>query len=253
MTRTLLALAAFLPVLGACDDPAAPAATAGACEAVSFEGSNFTVCAARPGKQELRLVDLGKDGQALREFDRVATHLDKDRERVVFAMNAGMFDDSGRPIGLHIEKGRELKPLNRRDGPGNFHMKPNGVFFGDLRGWHILTTEGFAERRLGNLDFATQSGPMLVIAGALHPKISADGVSLQLRNGVGVDAGGTAWFAISDDPVSFGRFARLFRDRLKCDNALYLDGAVSRLWDPRTGRIDAGPPLGPIVVALETP
>lgn len=253
MTRTILALVALAILPGACDEPAAPAATAGACETVGFEGSNFTVCAARRGKQELRLVDLGKDGQPLREFDRVSTDLGADRERVLFAMNAGMFDDEGRPIGLHVEKGRELKPLNRRDGPGNFHMKPNGVFFGDALGWHILTSDGFAERRPRNLDFATQSGPMLVISGAIHPKIAPDGASLQRRNGVGIDADGTAWFAISDDPVSFGRFARLFRDRLACPNALFFDGAISRLWDPRSGRIDGGAPLGPIVVALETP
>jgi uncharacterized protein YigE (DUF2233 family) len=92
---------------------------------------------------------------------------------------------------------------------------------------------------------------MLIIANQLHPRIAPDGPSLQIRNGVGVAADGSAWFAISDDPVSFGRFARLFRDKLGCANALYLDGKVSRLWDPVAARKDGGAAIGPIVVALQ--
>ena len=92
---------------------------------------------------------------------------------------------------------------------------------------------------------------MLLIDGALHPRIAENGESLQVRNAVGVGLDGNAWFAISDEPVSFGRFARLFRDRLACPDALYLDGAVSRLWDPVSRRLDGGPPIGPIVVALQ--
>jgi uncharacterized protein YigE (DUF2233 family) len=166
-------------------------------------------------------------------------------------MNAGMFDEAGRPIGLYIEQGAEQHRINLRDGGGNFHLKPNGVFAVDEAGRVSITpSDGFARRPPPRVMWATQSGPMLVIAGRLHPRISADGESQLIRNGVGVAGPDTAWFVISDDPVSFGRFARLFRDGLHCSDALFLDGSVSGLWDPGAGRRDDGPPLGPMAVVF---
>ena len=172
-----------------------------------------------------------------------------DPHPIAFAMNAGMFDDRGQAIGLLVANGRQLHPLNRRSGPGNFHLMPNGVFYGDAEGWHLATTDAYsAAQPAGPISFATQSGPMLVVDGELNAAFSPDGDSRYVRNGVGIDPHGAAWFAISEEPVSFGRFARLFRDRLHCRQALYFDGYVSSLWDPATGRRDDAHPLGPIVV-----
>jgi prepilin-type processing-associated H-X9-DG protein len=53
---------------------------------------------------------------------------------------------------------------------------------------------------------------------------------------------------ISEAPVSFGKLARYFRERLETPNALFLDGSVSQLWDPARGRMDSGPELGPLIV-----
>ncbi len=53
---------------------------------------------------------------------------------------------------------------------------------------------------------------------------------------------------ISNGPVSFGKLARFYRDELNVKNALYLDGNVSALWNPATGRLDTGAPIGPIIV-----
>jgi uncharacterized protein YigE (DUF2233 family) len=164
-------------------------------------------------------------------------------------MNAGMFDEAGRPIGLYVEAGRERHRINLRPGPGNFHMLPNGVFAADAGG-HVSIVPSARYDPATRPRLATQSGPMLVIDGALHPQISADGASLYLRNGVGVADPDTAWFVISDVPVSFGRLARFFRDGLGCRNALYFDGAVSSLWDPAAGRMDETFPLGPMVAVF---
>lgn len=114
----------------------------------------------------------------------------------------------------------------------------------------IVPTEDYepvAETRL-----ATQSGPMLVIDGKVNPRFDADGRSRYVRNGVGVDGDGVAVFVISNAPVSFGKFARLFAGPLKCRNALYLDGAVSSLWDPANGRMDSLVPIGPMIVAVDS-
>jgi uncharacterized protein YigE (DUF2233 family) len=95
--------------------------------------------------------------------------------------------------------------------------------------------------------FASQSGPMLVIDGEIHPKFSVDGTSYQRRNGVGAPDPHTLVFAISEGSVNFHSFARLFRDHLDCDNALFLDGSISSLHATELSRSDGFFDLGPIV------
>ena len=184
----------------------------------------------------------------LRSFADVARKMDVNQ--VAFAMNAGMFDEDGRPIGSTIVKGKEVKALNLRDGPGNFHLKPNGVFIVTGGGTAMIArSDAIPEFRMAP-QLQTQSGPMLVIAGKLHPKLDHDGSSRLIRNGVGT-RDGKALFVISEDPVSLGKFARFFRDALKKPDALYFDGSVSSLWDPANGRQDSLSPLGPMIVVLK--
>jgi uncharacterized protein YigE (DUF2233 family) len=196
---------------------------------------------------------LDEGGTPLRSFEALEHRLGADSGRLLFAMNAGMYDDSGMPIGLHVEKGRERHKISRKDGPGNFHMKPNGVFAVAADGKVSITATDAWPRPGPAPAWATQSGPMLVIRGKVHPKIQPNGPSLHVRNGVGTADGRTAWFVISDQPVSFGRLARLLRDRLGCRDALYFDGAVSSLWDPAAGRRDSGFALGPMIAVFRRP
>jgi prepilin-type processing-associated H-X9-DG protein len=221
-----------------------------ACEFITFEGTRFTACRYRRGEDRIELL-LDPGGKPLRSLPALRQHLGEGAQTLRFAMNAGMYDGAGRPIGLYVEDGRERRALNRRDGAGNFHLKPNGVFTVDTDGRvAVLPSERY--RRSSKVAWATQSGPMLVIDGELHPRFSADGSSLHVRNGVGVGDPDTAWFAISEQPVSFGRFARLFRDRLGCANALFLDGSVSSLWDRPANRVDAYPALGPLIAVFKS-
>jgi uncharacterized protein YigE (DUF2233 family) len=218
-----------------------------------FEASAFTICPFETDRQELRLVFDDGRGRALRTFAALAHVLGADRRRLRFAMNAGMFDARGAPIGLFIADGRERRPLAVGVGGGNFYLHPNGVFSMDRDGaLHVETTGSYAARAPAPA-LASQSGPMLVIDGAVNPLFRADGASRYRRNGVGVIDSRRAVFVISDEPVSFGRLARFFRDRLGCVNALYFDGAVSSLWAPREGRRDAGADLGPMIAAFDRP
>jgi prepilin-type processing-associated H-X9-DG protein len=210
----------------------------------------FSVCRFDTAKDELRLAWRGRAGGALRSLAALEGELGKDARRVRFAMNAGMYDEAGAPIGLYVEHGKELKKLNLKSGPGNFHLKPNGVFAADADGRLSVTASSRFTNGVRAPQWATQSGPMLVIDGKIHPKFDANGRSRHIRNGVGVRDASTALFVISEEPVSFGRFARLFRDSLGCANALYFDGNVSSLWDPGSGRQDATSDLGPMVVVL---
>ncbi len=244
MRAVLALLLLSLTMLAACGNETG---RAGACVEHIFEGDEFTTCTYDPASQEFRLVWLSPSGVApYRSFRSLSA--DYHASTVAFAMNAGMYDATSAPIGLYIEKGRELRPVSTTDGPGNFHLKPNGVFWIDATGApHVTATDAYIALKPAPA-WATQSGPMLVIDGTLHPAFDADGASRNIRNGVGVDEGGKAWFVISEQPISFGKFARFFRDSLHASDALYLDGAVSSLWDPQAGRKDTSHPLGPIVL-----
>ena len=240
------ALLFLVLTLGGCGEPAAKA-PASACNDRTFESSVFTVCSLSGGKVEIRTSDQA--GVPYRGFAGLEQALGNRAGAVAFAMNAGMFDEGGRAIGLLIEDGRELKAVNRREGGGNFHLLPNGVF--------LVRTDGKAElvettafRPAQDIAFATQSGPMLVIGGKLHPRFEPDGRSRNIRNGVGIAPDGTPLFVISEGPVSFGKMARFFRDDLKTRDALYFDGSVSGLWDPANGRRDSHAPLGPMVLVF---
>lgn len=245
------AATAFL-FLAACSPDArqeAPSPPPPPCESATFEGTALTHCTATPGRHTVHAALGPKGGAPYRSLSQLAVNRPEKSHAVAFATNGGMFDEAGQPIGYYVEDGQRFHKLNRNEGYGNFHMMPNGVFYGDAGGhWAVRTSEDFAEHVSSRPDFGTQSGPMLVIAGKLHPKIDEDGQSLKLRNGVGVDAKGRAHFVISDEPISFGKLARYFRDALHCPNALFLDGSVSSLWDPEHGRVDGGPPLGPLIV-----
>ncbi len=217
-----------------------------ACAPKSFDDERFTVCAFDPRHDDIRLFWRGADGQAYGSFSALATALKTKGEDLVFAMNGGMFQEDLSPVGLFIEDRRKLRQANTRSGGGNFHMKPNGVFWiGDGVAGVAETTRFLASPPAAR--YATQSGPMLVIDGQIHPRIRPDGTSQKIRNGVGVRGDGSVVFAIAEGPVTFDAFARLFRDGLACRNALFLDGSVSSLFAPELSRDDELTKIGPIV------
>ena len=200
-------------------------------------------------------MDLSPDDtdQPYRSLGALARSMGEEEGNLALAMNGGMFDSEGRPIGYYVEDGMRLTVLNENEGPGNFHLLPNGVFFGETAEgpWRVRETGRFANEVEERPRFATQSGPMLVMNGELHPAFDTDGDSRKIRNSVGVDAAGRAHFIISEAPVSFGKLARLYRDVLKVNNALFLDGSVSQIWDPAKPRLDTGASIGPIILVTD--
>jgi uncharacterized protein YigE (DUF2233 family) len=215
-----------------------------ACSSLSFEGGSYTACEAK-AEHDLRLFLNGPNGP-YGDFAAVDAELAKSDEKLAFAMNAGMFHEDLSPVGLYVENGEELAPLVTSDGPGNFGLLPNGVFCIGQR-FSVIESRKFAKRR-PSCRYATQSGPMLVINGSLHPAFRPTSDSLNIRNGVGVSGDGqTAWFIISNGVVNFDSFARLFRDRFGTQDALYFDGSVSRLYAPELDRSGTGFDVGPIV------
>ncbi|MFN3959497.1 MAG: phosphodiester glycosidase family protein [Parvularculaceae bacterium] len=229
-----------------------------ACREETAGAARYAVCEFNPATDDIRLFLNGADGAPFAEFARVEDALRAQGKTLLFAMNAGMYHRDRTPVGLYVEDGTQLKKVSTADGPGNFHLKPNGVFWiseakeeGSPRLAIVETTDSFLAAA-HNIRYATQSGPMLVINGALHPKFLPHSTSFKRRNGVGVREDGTVVFAISDTAVTFHQFAAYFRDVLNCPNALYLDGAISRLYAPSLERDEQGLPMGPIVAVVAT-
>ena len=220
------------------------------CQDILYKDNTYTVCKAS-AHADTRLFLNRKTGKPLGSFEAIDAALAGEGKQLAFAMNAGMYHDDRAPVGLYIEEGVQTTPLNTKARDGNFGLVPNGVFYiADGRAG-LAETSVFAQIT-PEVDYATQSGPMLVIDGTLHPKFNVNGPSKKKRNGVGISKDGeTVYFVISEGFVNFHSFASLFRDHLKTPNALFLDGTVSRLYDRANERSDPGLPMGPMVGLVE--
>jgi uncharacterized protein YigE (DUF2233 family) len=174
---------------------------------------------------QVELLLLGQANPELRTLAAVRAAHEAAGRTWGMATNGGMFHAGERPVGLHVEAGHELAPLELGSGSGNFFMKPNGVFYLDAAGAHVVDSTAYQPE--GEVVLATQSGPLLVSRSALHPEFDPASTHLKKRSGVGVRDPSHVVFAISRAEVSFHAFATLFRDVLGCADALYLDGSIS--------------------------
>lgn len=229
----------------------ASSALPGPCRDLTFEAVAYVVCEMDPGRYA---VSLHRLDAAAKPYGSVVKFTDAMRAAgtpPLLAMNAGMYHKDLSPVGLFVENGHEEAPLNRDDAEGNFFLKPNGVFYVGADGKAgVLETGAFAAAKPAAV-YATQSGPMLVIDGELHPRFEPNGTSRYIRNGVGVRDSGAVVLAISRGEVSLGGFARLFRDALGCRNALFFDGAVSTLSNGTETIVGGSFPAGPIVAVRD--
>ena len=229
----------------------ASGAAAVECRDDSYDGNHYTICEVDAGREELRLFLRGPEGKPYGHFTPIEAELAQEGKSLAFGTNAGMYHADRSPVGLYVENGQQEMRLVPNAGPGNFGLLPNGVFcINDSRA-DVIETLRFRDQGKTCRD-ATQSGPMLVIDGELHPRFLPDSTSYYVRNGVGTSVDGQrAVFVISRNAVTFHQFGSLFRDYLKLPNALYFDGNISRLHAPQLGRSDAGFAMGPVVGVVE--
>lgn len=222
-----------------------------ACRTETVRDIAYDICTVDVTRGNLRLFLNGPSGEPYGRFGPLRRSVESGGKVLAFAMNGGMYHEDRSPVGYYVENGERVKKANTRPGPGNFHMLPNGIFWIEDGRAGVSETRAFL-RANDRPDFATQSGPMLVINGKLHPRFKVNSTSRKIRNGVGiVDGGKTAIFAVSRRTVTFHAFASLFRDHLKSNNALYLDGTISSLHAPQIGRSDVLFPMGPIIGVVE--
>ncbi len=185
-------------------------------------------------EQSLALYWLNDEGQTIETFNELKNHIDQNGDRLVYAMNAGMYLKDHSPQGLYIENEIIHKKIDTTTtGYGNFYLQPNGFFYltedGDA---HVTSTNELTD--LSNIKYATQSGPMLVIDGMIHPAFNEGSKNVHIRNAVGILPDGRLLLVISRDKMNFYDLASFYKQH-GCKNALYLDGFVSRIYDPANG------------------
>jgi uncharacterized protein YigE (DUF2233 family) len=220
------------------------------CAPYTYQDIEVIACRVDLREQRLRMFHLDETQRPLKYFSGVERFLEPRGERLVFAMNAGMYHSDFSAVGLLVSDGVELQPLNLADAVGNFFLKPNGVFLVTDSGAQILDSSRYRELR-ENVLVATQSGPLLVLDGTLHPAFDPDSASRFIRNGVGVLSAHEVVFVISEQAVTFYEFATLFRNGLGCKDALFLDASVSSLYSTSLQRRDVRAALGPIIGVTE--
>ena len=171
--------------------------------------------------------------QPILTFDKLLTILPSE-QTLLFAMNAGMYNEQYAPIGYTVIEGEEIRALNLKQGGGNFHLLPNGVVWWNKAGKVQITESNALSEQLKSGQaqpwYASQSGPMLVINNEIHPQFNPESTSLKFRNGIGVCGDGddsVVQFVNSNQPVTFYQFASVFKDDLNCPNALFLDGGIA--------------------------
>ena len=217
------------------------------CKNDQFEDIPFSICSANIKKDDLRIFLRNDNKDVFGRFQTLDTYLQGQGVTLDFAVNGGMFRPDLTPVGLYVEDGEVLRRAVSRAGPGNFGMLPNGVFCILENSVEVLETSAYLQAN-PNCLFATQSGPMLVIDGELHPKFLLNSSSRFIRNGVGASQDGQwAHFVITNRSIIFHQFARLFKDHLGLNSALYLDGNLSQMYAPLLNRVGHGRSLGPII------
>jgi uncharacterized protein YigE (DUF2233 family) len=201
----------------------------GAPEKKIVDGVTYHVIHASP--PSVRIVWKDGKGDPLRTFQSVARYLEGEKLVVDTLMNGGIFEPGGVPSGLLIQDGRELNPVNRNKGEGNFFLQPNGIFLIGPAGAAVIRTD---EHPLKGIVIrqAVQSGPLLLRRGKIHPAFNSGSTSRLHRNGVGVAKSGEVIFVMTDFNSekfpNLHEFARLFQT-LGCDDALFLDGDISQM------------------------
>ncbi len=202
----------------------------GACSKNEKSSSDFIMYSADHSKEKVEMFWKDENGQPLKSIRKLKTYVNAQHKELKFAMNGGMFTEHNMPKGLYIENSRMLNPIDTLTGKGNFYLEPNGIFYRMANNTYaVVSTKAFRYRP--DIEFATQSGPLLVYNGTINPVFRQNSHNMNIRNGVGILRNGNPVFVMSKKKVNFYHFAKVFKS-LGCRNALYLDGFVSRAYFP---------------------
>ncbi len=222
-------------------------------ETIKFRGAYFDVYVTDIDANNIDFYLNDKNNNKYNSLGRLNKDLKKQKKKLLFATNGGMYTPESEPNGLYVEKGKTITKLNTRSEHGNFYMNfgeepnSNGVFIIDKNNKARVCKTSEYQKYKKTAYNATQSGPLLLYNGKINPKFNDGSKNLRLRSGVGVINDTKIVFIISKKPVNFYDFAKLFKDTFKCSNALFLDGVISQMYLPEIKRNDTGGEFGVII------
>ncbi|ADO71059.1 phosphodiester glycosidase family protein [Stigmatella aurantiaca] len=220
---------------------------------IAYRGNTYDTYEVDLTQSKLRFYFQQPDGTPFSSLGNLRGWLQGRGKRLVFATNAGMFTPARRPVGLYVEDGREFVGLNTQEEAGNFFLKPNAVFFVTETGAGILESSAYAAHPPAKVLYATQSGPALLLHGQMHPAFREGSRNLSpRRSGVGIVTPTRVVFAMTQQAVNLHEFASFFRDQFGCQDALYLDGVVSRMYLPALGRDELDGDFGAMIAISES-
>jgi uncharacterized protein YigE (DUF2233 family) len=217
----------------------------------AYEGSTVRVCKVDLRQDTLRTFWKDDKAMPFGTFERLREWLRPKGEDIVCAMNGGIYQADLRPLGFYVEQGRVLHRLNTRKGAyGNFYMEPNGVFLIEGQRARIVDTQS-SEReivaRVSSVDFAIQSGPVMLQAHRVNPSFTPGSVNRQVRGAICVAGTHDVVLAVAESPISFYDFATFLRERLNCADALHTDSKISRLFPDQSFALS---PLYSVILAV---
>ena len=220
-------------------------------ERLRYRDKEYLIVRAEPAAR-IDVLLMNSEEDRFSSFPELEAQLARRKQRLLWAMNGGMYHLARNPVGLLVSHAQTRSALNTQTGYGNFYLEPNGVFALTEAGPRILSTQAFRARGTGDARVleATQSGPLLLLSGKFARVFDANSNSRVTRNGVAITQQNQILFAISSDAVSFHEFASALI-ALGCRDALYLDGSISAAYVPKLGRKDSGEGLGPVIVLSE--
>lgn len=220
---------------------------------VTHAGKTFDIYIADYKDNNIHLCWKDDKGKKLISLNNLRSHIENKGKKLLFATNAGIYLEDNSPQGLYVENRKQLRPLDKKKkvSNANFYMQPNGVFLLTANEAKIVVTDRYPAYSKQTL-YATQSGPMLVINGKVNSTFrKGSSNNGYIRSGVGINAQGQVVFAISNSGCNFYDFASLFRNVLKCPNALYMDGAICRSYIPSLKRNQLGGNFGAMIAVTE--
>lgn len=218
---------------------------------IKYQGTRYRTFTCTPEKVQLFWLD--SSGKPFHQFSKLQEHLQAEGKRLLFIMNAGIFEEGGIPSGLLVVNGKIERPLNTSPGKGNFFLQPNGVFYVDAQGGHIVSTQDYSKSKVAPR-CAVQSGPLLLNNSHIHHAFRAGSANRLHRNGVGILPDGRVLFAISEfqqeKRPNLYEFADFFRSQ-GCRDALFLDGDISQMVVDPSAPITPGNHFGAIFAVTD--
>lgn len=197
-----------------------------------YAGVEYRIFIAAP--QQVRLLWRNAQGENYANLRSAGKALEAVGETPLMLMNAGIYTQDYQPAGLWIEQGQELRPLNRREGSGNFHIQPNGVLWFDEQAAGIMTSADW-QQQSPKVRYALQSGPMMLMNGKINSRFIKGLSSPHKRNAACISQSGELYFIITTAVAQGSEWPSFYQMSeamlsFGCEQALYLDGTISHYY-----------------------